>query len=200
MAAGTDAPSASEPARPRRARLTVLSGPSGVGKDSVVAAMRRADPDLWLSVSCTTRPVRAGERQGHPYRFVSDREFDELVAAHAFLEHAAYAGFRYGTPRAPVEERLAAGVPALLKIELQGARQVRARMSDALLVFLAPPSWEELVRRLTERGSEAPDELAARLAIAEVEMAAAGEFDEVVVNDDIERAATRVLALVHDET
>ena len=138
-------------------RLTVLSGPSGVGKGSVVAAVRRSHPEVWLSVSVTTRNPRPGERDGEHYHFVDEVEFDRMVAAGEFLEYASYAGNRYGTPRAPVLERLEAGIPALLEIELQGARQVRAAMPDAWLVFLTPPSWEELVRRLTGRSTEDPD-------------------------------------------
>ena len=123
------------------ARLTVLSGPSGVGKGTVVAEVRRRHPEVWVSVSATTRRPRPGEVDGVHYHFVTDTEFDRLIAEDGLLEWAEYAGNRYGTPAAPVRERLAAGAPALLEIELQGARQVRARDADAQLVFLAPPSW-----------------------------------------------------------
>jgi len=174
----------------------VLSGPSGVGKRSVIGEVRRSRPDVWLSVSVTTRRPRAGEVDGVDYHFVDDATFDGLVASGALLEHATFAGNRYGTPRRPIEERLGAGLPALLEVELQGARQVRAVMPEALLVFLAPPSFDELVARLTGRGTEAPDEVVRRLAAAEVELAAVAEFDEVVVNTTVEEAARRLVALM----
>jgi guanylate kinase len=177
-------------------RLVVLSGPSGVGKSSVVSEVRRRHPEVWLSVSVTTRPPRPGETDGVEYHFVDDAEFDSLVASGALLEHATYSGHRYGTPRAPVEERLARGVPVLLEIELQGARQIRAAKPEALLVFLAPPSWEELVRRLTERATEDPEVVRRRLDRARVELAAAEEFDAVVVNSSVQEAADRLVALM----
>lgn len=178
-------------------RLVVLSGPSGVGKSSVVSAVRERHPEVWLSVSVTTRPPRPGEQEGVDYYFVDDAEFDRLVEQGSLLEHATFAGHRYGTPRAPVEERLAAGVPVLLEIELQGARQVRAAMPTALLVFLAPPSWEELVRRLTDRGTEDPAVVRRRLDAARVELSAEDEFDEIIVNDStLQEAADRLVALM----
>lgn len=177
-------------------RLTVLSGPSGVGKGTVVAAVRRRYPHIWVSVSCTTRSPRPGERDGIEYRFVSREEFDRMVAAGEFLEHAEFAGNQYGTPLQPVLDRLAAGECALLEIELQGARQVRAAMPDAHLVFLAPPSWQELERRLTARATEPREVIERRLARAKVEMAAEPEFDDVVVNDDVERAAAELVRLI----
>lgn len=177
-------------------RLTVLSGPSGVGKGSVVRVLRARHPDVWLSVSVTTRAPRPGERHGVEYFFVSQQEFDALVAAGDLLEHDAHLGACYGTPRAPVLEQLAKGTPVLLEIDLHGARQVRAAMPDAQLVFLAPPSFEELARRLTGRGTEDPATVRMRLDRARIELAAEDEFDVVVVNDDLEAAADRLVALL----
>ena len=182
------------------ARLTVLSGPSGVGKGSLISVVRRRHPQVWLSVSVTTRLPRPGEQDGVEYHFVSAEEFDRMVAAGELLEHASYAGHSYGTPRRPVEEQLAAGVPALLEIELQGARLVRVAMPDARLVCLAPPSFDELARRLTGRGTEDPERVRRRLDLARIEMAAEDEFDEVVVNDDLEAAADRLVALMEITT
>ena len=178
------------------ARLTVLSGPSGVGKGTVVAEVRRRHPEVWVSVSVTTRRPRPGEIDGVDYHFVDGAEFDRLIADDGLLEWAEYAGNRYGTPAAPVRARLAAGSPALLEIELQGARQVRARDTDAQLVFLAPPSWAVLVDRLAGRGSEPPAVQERRLALAQAELDAAGEFDVVVVNDDVSRAADELVRLL----
>jgi guanylate kinase len=177
-------------------RLTVLSGPSGVGKGSVIAEVRRRHVDVWLSVSVTTRAPRPGETEGVEYHFVDQAEFDRMVEAGELLEHAVYAGNSYGTPRAAVVERLVSGVPALLEIELQGARQVKERMPEAHLVFLAPPSFEELARRLTGRGTEDPEIVRHRLDIARIELAAEDEFESVVVNDDVERAADALIALL----
>jgi guanylate kinase len=178
------------------ARLTVLSGPSGVGKGTVVAKVRRLYPHIWVSVSCTTRAPRPGERDGVEYRFVTREQFARMVEAGELLEHAEFAGNLYGTPRAPVLERLAAGVPSLLEIELQGARQVRASLPEAYLVFLTPPSWAELERRLAGRGTEPDDVIAALLARAKVELTAESEFDDVIVNDDVGRAAAQLVGLI----
>ncbi|HEY8301257.1 MAG TPA: guanylate kinase [Jatrophihabitans sp.] len=177
-------------------RLTVLTGPSGVGKGTVVRKVRESHPQVWVSVSCTTRVPRPGETNGVEYRFVSRERFAELVAAGELLEHAEFAGNLYGTPREPVRDRLAAGVATLLEIDLQGARQVRAAMPEALLVFLAPPSWDELRRRLVGRGTEPDDVIAARLEQARIELAAAAEFDVRVVNDDVSRAAAELVELI----
>ncbi len=177
-------------------RLTVLSGPSGVGKSTVVRELRRTHPEIWLSVSATTRFPRPGEVDGVHYRFVSGEEFDGLVADGALLEWAEFAGNRYGTPRGPVQERLAAGTPVLLEIDLQGARQVRERMREAQLVFLAPPSWDELVRRLTGRGTEPPEVIERRLEAARVELAAEREFDVTLVNTSVGEVCDRLVALM----
>jgi guanylate kinase len=179
-----------------RPRLTVLSGPSGVGKSTVVAHLRSVHPGIWLSVSATTRKPRPGERDGVHYYFVDDDEFDKLVANGELLEWATFAGNRYGTPRQAVREHLEAGEPVLLEIDLQGARLVRQSMPDARLVFLAPPSWDELVRRLTGRGTESPEVIERRLATARVELAAETEFDTTLVNTSVEDVARELLALM----
>ncbi|MFC5149259.1 MULTISPECIES: guanylate kinase [Streptomyces] len=180
----------------RQPRLTVLSGPSGVGKSTVVAHMRKAHPEVWLSVSATTRKPRPGEQDGVQYFFVDDEEFDKLIANGELLEWAEFAGNRYGTPRRAVLDRLEAGEPVLLEIDLQGARQVRETMPDARLVFLAPPGWDELVRRLTGRGTESPEVIERRLAAAKVELAAESEFDVTLVNTSVEDVARELLALL----
>ena len=182
-------------ARPA-ARLTVLSGPSGVGKDSVIELIRARSPWVWLSVSVTTRPKRDYETDGVHYHFVTREEFHTLVDSGELLEWAEFAGNLYGTPRAPVEEHLRQDRPALLKIDLQGARQVRKAMPEAFLVFLAPPSVEELHRRLIGRGTEDPETIRLRLEHADEELAAEPEFDVTVVNDSIEHASDELLTLL----
>ena len=178
-------------------RLTVLSGPSGVGKSTVVAELSRTCPQIWISVSVTTRRPRPGEVDGREYFFVDDSEFDRLVAGGALLEWAQFAGNRYGTPRAPLNEKLEAGVACLLEIDVAGARQVRRAAPDARLVFLAPPSWDELVRRLTGRGTESQDVIDERLGAARIELAAESEFDTTLVNTSVEGVAGELLALLN---
>ena len=179
------------------ARLTVLAGPTAVGKGTVSADLRARYPQVWLSVSATTRAPRPGEVDGVHYHFVSAEEFDALEASGEMLETALVHGRnRYGTPRRPVVERLAAGEPALLEIDLQGARKVRETMPDAQFVFLAPPSFEELERRLVGRGTEDAEERERRLATARVELAAESEFDHVIVNDDVRRATDELVSLM----
>jgi len=178
-------------------RLVVLAGPTAVGKGTVAAYIREHHPDVWLSISATTRAPRDGEVDGVHYYFVSEAEFDRMVAEGEMLEWAVVHGkHRYGTPRGPVEAALATGRPAMLEIDLQGARQVRASMPEALMVFLKPPSWEELVRRLVGRGTEGEEERERRLATARVEMAAEAEFDATIVNSEVREAAEQLVELM----
>jgi guanylate kinase len=183
----------------RTGRLTVLAGPTAVGKGTVAAYVRAHHPEVWISVSATTRRPRPGEVHGRHYWFVDDAEFDRMVADEELLEWAVVHGSaRYGTPRRPVAEALASGRPALLEIDLQGARQVRERMPEALFVFLKPPSWEELVRRLVGRGTEDAAERARRLETARAELAAETEFDRTVVNTEVHLAAEELVTLMED--
>ncbi len=183
--------------KPEASRLTVLAGPTAVGKGTITAWVREHHPEIWISVSATTRARRPDEQDGVHYHFVSEGEFDRLVADEELLEWAVvHRGARYGTPRRPVEEALTAGRPALLEIDLQGARQVRDRMPGALFVFLAPPSWEELVRRLVGRGTEGATERERRLESARAELAAESEFDVTVVNRRIHDAGEELVELM----
>ena len=178
-------------------RLVVLAGPTAVGKGTVSPYIREHHPEVLLSVSATTRPPRPGEVDGVHYRFVDDAEFDRMIAAGELLEWAVvHNSSRYGTPRPPIDAALAAGRKVLLEIDLQGARQVRQSKPDALLVFLLPPTWEELVRRLLGRGTESAEEQARRLQTAKVELAAQDEFDVKVVNTEVGTAAREVVALM----
>ncbi len=178
-------------------RLVVMAGPTAVGKGTVAAAVRADHPEVWISVSATTRAPRPGEVDGVHYLFVDDAEFDRLVAEDQLLEWAVVHGkHRYGTPRGPVEAALAAGRPAMLEIDLQGARQVRRTMPDALFVFLKPPSWDELVRRLVGRGTESEEERERRLATAREELAAEKEFDVTIVNHEVHAAAHELVTLM----
>ena len=167
-----------------------------MGKGTVVIGLRKRRPDIWLSVSVTTRSPRPGEVDGREYHFVSDADFDRMVADGELLEWAAFAGHRYGTPREPVVRHLAAGVPALLEIDIEGARQVRQAVPDALLVFLAPPSWDELVRRLSGRGTEPPEVIARRLELAAEEIEAGKEFDITLVNTSVEDVCGQLVTLM----
>jgi guanylate kinase len=181
----------------RRGRLIVIAGPSGVGKGSVVRDLLERDPHgLALSVSATTRAPREGESNGVHYLFVLDEVFDRMIADGDLLEWAPVVGHRSGTPRKAVEELLEAGRDVILEIDVQGAEQIRRLEPDALLVFLAPPTMEELERRLRGRGTETEERIAARLAIAEWEMGQQGWFDHVVVNDELERASSQVAAII----
>ena len=179
------------------APVTVLAGPTAVGKGTVSAAIRARYPEIWLSVSATTRAPRPGEVDGVHYRFVSEEEFSRLVDEGQMLEWAVVHGRnKYGTPRGPVEEMHAAGRPVLLEIDLAGARQVRETLPEAHFVFLAPPDWDTLVDRLVGRGTEDAEERARRLETAKVELAAESEFDVTIVNDEVDRAADELAALL----
>jgi len=176
-------------------RLVVLAGPTAVGKGTVAAYIRAHFPQVWLSVSMTTRHPRPGEVDGVHYHFVDDAEFDRLVEAGEFLEYAVVHGrAKYGTPRGPVERALSEGQLTMLEIDLQGARQVRESLPGTLFAFLMPPSWEELVRRLVGRGTETEEERERRLQTARDELAAASEFDVVIVNDDVRRASEELVS------
>lgn len=175
----------------------MLAGPTAVGKGTVAAEVRRHHPEVWLSVSATTRDPRPGEENGVHYWFVSDDDFDAMVERGDLLEWATVHGtHRYGTPRGPVELALASGHPAMLEIDLQGARQVRTTMPEALFVFLKPPSWDELVRRLVGRGTETESQRERRLATARDELAAESEFDVTVVNHEVHAAADELVTLM----
>lgn len=178
-------------------KLIVVAGPTAVGKGTVVARIRELHPEVRFSVSATTRQPRPGEIDGVHYYFVTDGEFDNLVASDQMLEWAVVHGQnRYGTPRKPIDEALRAGESIILEIDIQGARQVKVAMPEAVLVFLLPPTWEELVRRLTTRGTESAEEQARRLETAKVEFEAQYEFDVTIVNDDVDTAAEAVVSLM----
>ena len=166
-------------------KLVVLSGPGGVGKSTVAKALKNSSP-FFVSISATTRAPRFNETDGVDYHFLSNEEFDDAIAANEFLEWAEFAGNRYGTPRKAVEESLRNGKSVLLEIEIDGAKQVKAKVPDAILVFLEPPTWEELVSRLEGRGTDSPERRAARLALAQEEMAAASFFDKVLINEQVD--------------
>ena len=177
-------------------QLTVITGPSGVGKGTLVQRLLERNPKIWLSVSATTRSPREGEQDGLSYFFQSRERFDALVADGGLLEWAEFAGNCYGTPRAPVEEQLSTGRPVLLEIELEGARQVRRSFPDGVQIFLAPPSFEELERRIRGRGTDPEEAILRRLARAQEELKSKAEFDAVVVNDDFDQALLRLEQLM----
>ena len=176
------------------AHLVVLSGPSGVGKSSVIAEALTLTSDVWLSVSATTRSPRPGEVDGVNYFYISREEFQRRIDSGDFLEWAEFAGNLYGTLREPVKEKLAANIPVFLEIEVQGATQVREAMPEAVLVFLEPPSWEELESRLIGRGTESDEQVLARLRMALKEIEAARDFDHIIVNDDVARSAQELVS------
>jgi guanylate kinase len=178
------------------ARVFVITGPSGVGKGTLIRSLLERVPELQLAVSATTRDPRPGEHDGVDYHFLSEAEFDGRVINGEFVEHADYSGRRYGTLRAELERRLGEGASVVLEIEVQGARQVREAMPDAVRIFVAPPSEEALRARLVGRGTDRPDQVEARLATAREELAAKDEFDDVVVNDRLERAVEELERLV----
>jgi guanylate kinase len=179
--------------------LFVITGPSGVGKGTVIRKLLERVPGLELSVSATTRPPRPGERPGADYHFLTEEEFDRRLAEGDFMEHASYSGHRYGTLVSEVKPRLERGIGVLLEIELQGARQVRERVPEAVLVFIAPPAPEVLRQRLEERGTDPPEQIDRRLTVAREELDAQSEFRHVIVNDDLERAVDGLEALVRRE-
>lgn len=178
------------------ARVFVITGPSGVGKGTLIRGLMERLPQLELSVSATTRPERPGEQDGIDYHFLAPEEFERLVQESGFVEHADYAGRRYGTLRDELDGRVRAGVPLVLEIEVQGARQVRAALPEALQVFIAPPSLDALRTRLIGRGADGPEEVERRLRVAEQELAAQSEFAHVVVNDRLEEALEQLVAIV----
>ena len=177
--------------------LIVLSGPGGVGKSTVAKKLREVD-DFWVSVSATTRKPRSNEVDGHDYFFVSDEEFSRMINEDEFLEWAEFAGNRYGTPQEKVEQALLVGRNVLLEIEIAGAKQVKSHLPQSVLVFLEPPTWEELVARLVARGTDSPDRRAERLQLAQEELAAASFFDVVLINDQVDSVVGKLIELAHN--
>ncbi|MBM3698489.1 MAG: guanylate kinase [Actinobacteria bacterium] len=179
---------------PRNGKLLVVSGPSGVGKSTLTNRLRD-DDRFWISVSATTRSKRIGEKDGVDYHFVSDKEFDQMIEKNEFLEWANFAGAKYGTPRKAVDKALASGKNVVLEIELNGARQVRKNSKDAVLIFIEPPTWEELKSRLEKRGTESEDSTQTRLDRAKEELSAASEFDHVIVNHQVADSVAQLVSL-----
>jgi guanylate kinase len=178
-------------------KLFVIAGPTAVGKGTVVNFIRQHESNLHLSISATTRAPRPGEVDGQSYFFISHEKFDQLISEGQMLEYAVVHGEnKYGTPRKPIEQALARGENVILEIDLQGARQVKQSMPEAVTIFIAPPNWDELVRRLTLRGTESAEEQSKRLETAQLELAAQSEFDHVVINDDVARCAAEVVELI----
>lgn len=184
----------SQPSAPLQGKLIVLSGPGGVGKSTVTRELRKHQ-EFWISISATTRKPRDLEIDGVDYYFYSDQEFDDAIKANLFLEWAQFAGARYGTPRKPVDEALRLGKSVLLEIDIEGAKQVKAHTAEAVLVFLQPPTWEELVSRLEGRGTDSPERRSARLTLAQEELAQASFFDHSVINDEVEDVVAHLILL-----
>lgn len=180
----------------RKGNLFIISGPSGAGKGTLVKAIAPVVPDIWVSVSVTTRAPRPGEVEGQHYFFISDDEFSRLIATHGLLEWAEVHGNRYGTPRAAVEQKVAEGRQVVLEIDPQGAFQVKSLVPDSVLIFIMPPSWDELERRLVGRGSETESQVETRMETARRELDLVGEYDHVVLNDDVPGASAMLMGLI----
>ena len=180
----------------RKGRLIVISAPSGAGKGTVIGEMLTLNPAIAYSISATTRAPRQGEEHGREYYFFSEDEFEDMAARGKFLEHESYVGRRYGTLREPIEENIAYGVDTILEIEIEGAREVKRKIPEAVMIFIMPPNEEELRRRLFGRGTDTETELEERMTVARREMAAAPEYEYVVVNDDAARVAQEILDIL----